>query len=64
MSLRDCAVYATIIPSSDLGECEEVAGSAEQCLFSAHLSDAPQQELTEAVGLFDLPEHRFDNLPL
>jgi hypothetical protein len=28
----------------------------------AHLSDAPQQELTEAAGLFDLPEHRFYNL--
>jgi hypothetical protein len=45
-----------------LGELEEVVGGAEQCPFGAHLSDAPQQELTEAASLFDLPEHRFYNL--
>ena len=37
-------------------------GGADHGPLGTHFLDAPQQELAEAAGLFDLSEHRFHHL--
>src|SRR5687767_5260751 len=41
-------------------QLQNVMGRADQRPFASHLLDPAQQELPEAAGLFDLPQHRFD----
>ena len=37
-------------------------GSAEQLPFGSNIVEAAEEKLPEASGLFDLANHRFDNL--
>ena len=48
------------VPSPASVQLVEVVHHADQGPIKAHLPAAPQQELTEAAGLLDLTEHRFD----
>lgn len=55
-------------PSSDGGllyrceELEQVVSCADELPLPLHLLQSPQQELPEATGLFELPEHRLHRL--
>ena len=43
-------------------ELGEVVSGADKRPFGPHFFDTAQQELAEPSGLFDLPEHRLDDL--
>ena len=45
-----------------LGQFGQVVGGADQGPFEPHLVQAAEQELAKASGLFDLAEHRLDDL--
>ena len=45
-----------------LGELEHVVGEADEAPFVGDLVEPAHQELTEAAGLLDLPEHRLGQL--
>src|SRR5271167_4602020 len=49
-------------PAPPLGELEHVVGEADEAPFVGDLVEPAQQELTEAAGLLDLPEHRLGQL--
>src|SRR3954466_8197510 len=44
------------------GEFVEVMDGADEAPFALDLFEASEQELAEASGLLDLPEHRLDDL--
>ncbi len=43
-------------------QVQEVVGGADQAPFALHFPQSPQQELSKAPGVLDLPEHRFYHL--
>ena len=60
---RERAYWPEIVRSGGPGELHEVVGSAGlHPGLRTHFLNATQQELAEASFLFDLPEHRLDDL--
>src|SRR5579863_9964346 len=51
-----------VTSSCGVGQLQEVVDGADHRPFASDLVEAPQQELPEASGMFDLPEHRLDDL--
>src|ERR1700722_4554593 len=45
-----------------VGEFEQIVDGADHRPLSSDLVEAAQEELAEASGVFDLAEHRFDDL--
>src|SRR5258708_29920429 len=45
-----------------VGEFEQIVDGADHRPLGSDLVEAAQEELAEASGVFDLTEHRFDNL--
>src|SRR5882672_4897508 len=45
-----------------VGELEQIVDGADHRPLGFDLFEAAQEELAEAAGVFDLAEHRFDNL--
>ncbi len=52
---------STLLSQAEPIELENVVRCANQLPFALHLLESTQQELPEATGLLDLPDHRFDD---
>src|ERR1700739_4467586 len=57
-----CARMVLVTSACRVSQLEEVVDGADQRPFASDLVEAPQQELPEASGMFDLPEHRLNDL--
>src|ERR1700751_5979277 len=57
-----CARMVLVTSACRISQLQEVMDSADHRPFASDLVEAPQQELPEASGMFDLPEHRLNDL--
>src|ERR1700756_4451528 len=56
------ARMASVRSACRVSQLQEVVDRADHRPFASDLVEAPQQELPEASGMFDMPEHRLDDL--
>src|ERR1700756_2621001 len=56
------ARMASVRSACRVSQLQEVVDRADHRPFASALVEAPQQELPEASGMFDLPEHRLNDL--
>src|SRR5579863_8001564 len=57
-----CARMVLVTSACRVSQLQEVVDGADHRPFASDLVEAPQQELPKASGMFDLPEHRLNNL--
>lgn len=62
MRRRIGGIAVRLVSARSFGQLQEVVGDADHRPFASDLIEPMQQELPEASGLLDLPEHRLDDL--